>query len=302
MQTLKSVLSLIFLFLLHSLYAQDTSLLSRLNDSLTSQKVRTFSSKTFSGIRLINMQTVEAPGSGALNFIIMHRFGRLNEGAYNFFGLDQANIRLGFDYGISSRFSIGIGRSSLNKTFDAYGKLKLLRQTDGSEKMPLTASLFESIGYFTLKDPTQSLNARLRTMYTSQLLIARKFNRNLSLEFVPTWQHFNLVPNTSDKNDVFIMGLGGRLKITKLMGIDAEYNYLFPNQVVSTKVYNSFSVGWDVETGGGHLFQLVFTNSQGMIESQNLSHTDGRWSKGDIYFGFNISRNFNLSKHAKKKW
>ena len=111
----------------------------------------------------------------------------------------------------------------------------------------------------------------------------------------PTWLHYNLVPTVEDKNDVFAVGLGGRMKITKRMSINAEYDYLPSGQVVSTTVHNSFSLGWDIETGG-HVFQLVFSNSQSMLETQYLAQTTGTWGNGDIYFGFNISRNFNLKK------
>jgi hypothetical protein len=114
----------------------------------------------------------------------------------------------------------------------------------------------------------------------------------------PTWLHYNLVPTVQDKNDVFAVGLGGRMKITNRMSIDAEYDVVPSGQVVSTSVHNSFSLGWDIETGG-HVFQLVFSNSQSMLETQYLTQTTGTWGKGDIYFGFNISRNFNLRKTRK---
>jgi hypothetical protein len=110
------------------------------------------------------------------------------------------------------------------------------------------------------------------------------------------------VPTVRDKNDVFSTSIGGRLKFTKRMSITAEYNILFPDQVTSIDVKNSLSMGFDIETGG-HVFQLVFTNSQGMTESQFIPRTTGSWGKGDIYFGFNISRNFSLGKKEKdKKW
>jgi hypothetical protein len=111
----------------------------------------------------------------------------------------------------------------------------------------------------------------------------------------PTYLHYNLVPTVTDKNDIFALGLGGRMKITKRMSVNAEYDIVPKNQVVSTTVHNSFSLGWDIETGG-HVFQLVFSNSQSMLETQYLAQTTGTWGKGDIYFGFNISRNFNLKK------
>jgi len=275
--------------------AQDSSLLKMLDDSMATHGKHSYVTGTFKATHVVNMQTVEGMANGALNFVIQHRFGRLNDGAYNFFGLDNATLRLGLDYGITDRLTIGVGRSSLQKTFDGFLKYKLLRQTEGGG-MPLTLSLLGTISNYTQKIPDQEfLDATYRTTYTTQLLFARKFDRNFSLQLTPTWLHYNLMPTVRDKNDIFALGIGGRLKITRRMSINAEYNYLPTGQVVSNKVYNSFSLGWDIETGG-HVFQLVFSNSQGIVESQYLTQTTGRWGKGDIYFGFNISRNFNLKK------
>ena len=295
---------ILFSFLVSSLvsaHAQDSTLLNMLNDSMQANAGRAYVTATFKGVRIVNMQTVEAPAKGALNFIIMHRFGKLNDGAYNFFGLDNATIRLGLDYGINDRFAVGIGRSSYLKTFDAYGKYKLLRQTDGSNKMPVTASLLISLADYTQKFSNKSyLNTKYRTAYSTQLLLARKFSSSLSLQLAPAWLHYNLVPTTSDKNDVFAVSIGGRIKVTKRSGIIVEYNYIPDHQLVSTEHHNSFSLGWEMETGG-HVFQLIFTNSQAMTEPQYIGQTEGRWGKGDIYFGFNVSRIFNITKGAKYK-
>lgn len=280
-------------------HAQDSSLLNMLNDSLNIEHNTQYIEGTFKGTHVINMQTVEAPARGALNFIIMHRFGKLNDGAYNFFGLDNATIRLALDYGITDRFAVGIGRSSFEKTFDASLKYKILRQTEGKKSFPFTVSLYESIINYSQKFIDKPyLNFKYRTAYTSQLLIARKFNRNFSLQLAPTWLHYNLVPTVNDNNNVFALGAAGRMKITKRMSINAEYNYFSHNQLSSLDLHDSFSLGFDIETGG-HVFQLVFTNSQAITEPQYIGKTTGSWGNGDIFFGFNISRNFNLSKHAK---
>src|SRR4051812_7922571 len=290
----------VFIIFTTNLLAQDSTLLDMLSDSMQANEKSMPVKGTFKGLYIVNMKTVESSAKGALNFLIMHRFGRLNDGAYNFFGLDNATIRLGFDYGITDRLAVGIGRSSLEKTFDGYLKYRLLWQTDGSERMPLSLSVTSGLTYNTLKYPDKTyLNARYRTSYTTQLIAARKFNSNLSLQLVPAWLHYNLVPTKEDKNDVFAIGAGGRMRVTKRMSITAEYNYLLPNQVNSMDVHNSFSAAWEIETGG-HVFQLVFSNSQGMTEPQVISRTAGKWSDGDIYFGFNVSRVFNVSHKAKK--
>jgi hypothetical protein len=283
------------LFAATGLQAQDNSLLNMLNDSMSVHKGKSYVTGTFKAEYIINTQTVESPANGNLNFVIQHRFGQLNSGSYNFFGLDNATLRLGLDYGITDDLDVGIGRSSYLKTFDAYLKYKLLKQTEGPQ-MPLSVSVLGTVTDYTQDEPTETyLDMRLRTAYSVQLLLARKFSRWLSLQLSPTWLHYNLVPTVADKNDVFALGLGGRMKITKRMSIDAEYDIVPTGQVVSTSVHNSLSLGWDIETGG-HVFQLVFSNSQSMLPTQYLAQTTGTWGKGDIYFGFNISRNFNLKK------
>jgi hypothetical protein len=280
-----------FTFLFGLAHAQDSSLLNLLQDSVNTNTVVT---GTFKATQIINTPTVQSPAKQNLQFMIMHRFGKLNEGAYALFGLDNAEIRFALDYGITDRLSVGIGRSSYEKVYDASFKYKLLRQKE--QGMPVSLSLYGLIAHTTLKhDDKDYLNSTYRTMYTTQLLLARKMTSNLSLQLTPSWVHFNLVPTPEDHNDVFALGLGGRMRITKRMSLNAEYNYLLPDQLISVKTYNSLSAGIDVETGG-HVFQLVFTNSVGTIGPYYLAKTDGSWGKGDIYFGFNITRNFNFNK------
>lgn len=276
------------------LFAQDSSLLKLLNDSMDVQSGHFPVTGTFKATQLINLPTTESPARKNLQFLIMHRFGKLNDGAYALFGLDNAEIRFGLDYGITDRLSVGAGRSSFDKTFDGSLKYKVLQQSGSG--MPVSLSAYGLVTHFTQRYSDKPyLNARYRTSYTAQLLLARKFNSNLSLLLAPAFTHINLVPMPQDKNDIFTLSAGGRYKITRRMAISAEYNYLFNNQVVSTNVSRSLSFGWDIETGG-HVFQLVFSNSRGMIGPYYLTKTSGTWGNGDIYFGFNISRNFNWNK------
>lgn len=286
----------LFFVLRNNVFSQDSSLMKMMEDSLIAGQQRMFVTGTFKGIHIINLHSVEAPAKNELLFMIMHRFGKINDGGYEFFGLDNATMRMGFDYGLTNRLSVGIGRSTFEKTYDGYIKAKLFRQTDGSDKIPISATALLGIAHTTLKYADKPyMNAKYRTQYTAQLLLARKVNRNLSVQLSPTWLHYNLVPTTADKNDLFALGIGARMKITKRASINIEYNYLPANQIKSFKVYNSLSAGFDIETGG-HVFQVHVTNSQGMVEPLYIGHTTGSWSKGDIYFGFNISRSFKFGK------
>lgn len=280
---------------------KDTSLLNMLSDSMATGAKPMPVHGTFKGVYLINLQTNETIAKGALNFEIQHRFGQLNSGAYNFFGLDNATLRLGLDYGITDRLTVGIGRSSYLKTFDGFLKYRLLEQKEGAKGgSPISITLLGDISNFTEQEPTETfLNANYRTSYVTQAIITRKF-KAFSLELVPSYIRANLVQSPADKNDMFAVSGAARVKLTKRMSLDGEYNYLLPNQVVSSTVHNSLSFAWEMETGG-HVFQLVFSNSQSMIPNQFLTQTSGRWQDGAIYFGFNIARNFNISSHAKKK-
>jgi hypothetical protein len=288
---------IVFLIALSSIcltvFAQDSAWV-KLDDSLQKGGDISLVKGTFKATQIINTPTVEAPGKGGLQFLIMHRFGRINEGGYALFGLDNAVIRFGLDYGINDRFAIGVGRSSLEKTYDASFKWKILRQREN--KMPISVSLYELITRTTLKISDKPyFDGKYRNAYESALLIARKFSSRLSLQVTPIWLHYNLVPTARDKNDVFAVSLGGRMKFTKRMSLNTEYNLLSTDQLPSADLHHSLSLGIDIETGG-HVFQLVFSNSDGMIGPYYLGKTTGNWGDGDIFFGFNISRAFHLRK------
>lgn len=295
MASRKHPLILIFLLTGLAASAQDSTLLNMLSDSMAAHPKKSYVTGTFKSEFVVNMQTVESPANGNLNFVIQHRFGTLNSGSYNLFGLDNATLRLGFNYGITDDLEVGVGRSSYLKTFDGFLKYKLLKQTEGTQ-VPISVSFLGNMTDFTQKVTDEAfLNTQDRLAYSAALLIARKFSTALSLEVSPTYLHYNFVPTPQDKSDIFALGLGGRMKFTKRMSVDAEYDIVPKGQAVSYSVHNSLSLGWEIETGG-HVFQLVFTNSQSMLPTQYIAQTTGTWGKGDIYFGFNLTRNFLLKK------
>lgn len=259
---------------------------------------------TFKGTRIINGQSIETPAGGVLQFIIGHRFGRLNGGAYELWGIDNATIRLGFEYGVTDRLSLGVGRSSYEKTYDGFAKYKLIRQQSGLKQVPISVTLFSSMAIKTIRwpEPERPNYFSSRLYYTFQALVARKFSPSFSAQLSPTLIHRNLVANTADRNDVFALGMGARQKLTGSLSLNVEYFYVLPNQIVSPlfgeQVRNTLSVGVDIETGG-HVFQLHLTNSRSMIEKGFITETTGNWLDGDIHFGFNVSRVFTVKNPMK---
>jgi hypothetical protein len=278
-----------------SVQAQDD--LMNLLEENTPKEIN-YTTATFKSTRIMNGHSVEHMPPGQLDFRISHRFGTLNSGAYNFFGLDQSNIHFSLEYGFFKWFMAGIGRGSYEKTFDAFGKFTILRQSSGAVNMPVTVSAVTSVALKTIKFPVERTNYfSSRLAYTTQLLIGRKINPLLSLQITPSYVHRNLVSTELDPNDLYALGVGGRIKLTKRISLNGEYYYLAnPKADFSQKTYNPLSVGVDIETGG-HVFQLIFTNSLGMIEKSFIGETTGSWAHGDIHFGFNISRVFTLKKN-----
>lgn len=260
-----------------------------------------YTDATFKTTLLVIGQTIENPPNGNLIFNVQHRFGRVNQGWYEFFGLDQANTRLGFQYGINDWLGIGIGRSSYLKTYDGWVKVKILRQSTGLRKMPLTLDYFGSMAISSLKwqYPERENYFSSRISYAHQLLIARKFSRAVSLQLMPSFVHYNLVETVEDDNDIWSIGAGGRFKISNRVSVNVEYYYLLSKQ--SASVYeNPLSVGFDIETGG-HVFQLYVSNAEGLIEEHFIGRTTGSWLDGDIHIGFNISRAFVIKKPKEFK-
>ncbi len=298
-KSIKIIAAIFFSFICATAFSQDELL-----DLIDTDVGRTqIVESTFKGTRIINGHSVETRGSGELDVIFMHRFGTLNSGAYNLWGLDDAWVRLGAEYGITDFFTIGLGRSSYEKTFDGFLKYKFFRQKKGSGAFPFTATAFTSMAINSLKPatPEQEIKFSSRISYTYQLLLARKFNPDFSVQLSPTLVHHNLIDTPEENHDILALGFNGRHKITRRMSLTMEYYLQFNNNTQSEN-NNALGIGLEIETGG-HVFQLVFSNTQAMIEKSFITETSGNFFEGDVHFGFNISRVFQLkSQKSVGKW
>ena len=289
-------LSLLFLSIYASLscFSQDEDLLSLVGGEEEPKKE--YVEYAFKSSRVIMSHSLEVIRPGVLDLRILHRFGNLNQGAYEFFGLDNATMRLGFDYGISKNLMIGVGRSTNKKELDGFFKYRLIQQAKGKGALPFSFLLVGGASLTTLKfaDTSRKNYFSSRMGYYGQAIIGRKFSEGFTLQLMPTILHRNLVATLDDPNDLLAAGLGTRIKLSKRLSLNVDYYYrMNPNPKDGTE--NPFSVGFDIETGG-HVFQLHFTNAVGMNEKVFLSETTNQWGKGDIQFGFNISRSFQVRK------
>jgi hypothetical protein len=304
MSTQKIIVSVIVLFLQAFQTQAQEDLLQQLNNEVPKKKELTLS--TFKSTRIINSHTVECLGKGAFDFRIAHRFGNLNSGFTNWYGLDgPATLKLSFEYSFDGRFMFGIGRSSLGKLYDLTLKYRVLRQTtDNSMPVSITALY---VANMTLQPDLQKsitgfdryANFANRLSNVAQLIIGRKFGKRLSLQVAPTLVHINLVDASNDKNDLYAVASGGRYKFSRSMAITYDYVYRINNNSADfKKYYNSLSIGIDIETGG-HVFQMFVTNSTGINEAQFIPYTSTSWKNGGVRLGFNVSRVFSFKRSKK---
>jgi hypothetical protein len=263
-----------------------------------SQDKPDYTKLTFYCNRIINGHSIETTPAGKLELKIGHRMGRINGGAYEFFGLDQSTSRLGLEYGVSDRLMIGAGRNTTEKLVDGFFKYKILMQSTGKVNMPFSLTGFASMAFNTLKwtDTTKDyLSSRIS--YTFQLLAARKFSDKLSLQIMPTLVHKNLVSTKEDNNDIFSIGFAAKYNLFSRGALMLEYYYFLPDQFESnyngSEVVSSFSIGFDIYTGK-HTFQLFITNATTMAEKAFITETTEKWNKGNIHIGFNINRLFTI--------
>jgi len=284
----------------NSLSAQEIDLFKEKEDV----KVKDITTATFKSSRIVNGQSIENVGVGVLDLKILHRFGPMSQGSYDLFGLDQASMRIGLDYGVSKRLMIGIGRSTYLKKYDGFVKYKIIQQQTGLKNIPISVSYAGTIIYKSLKnDPTAAYIPYTSDRYSfaHQILIASKFNDYFSLQFTPTLIHYNMVTNSTIPNDFKSLGVGFRQRISKRVNFITEYFYRIDKLDGN---YDPLTVGLDIETGG-HVFQLHVTNSTGMTERTFINETSGSWGKGDLRFGFNLTRAFTLKKKKSliiNKW
>ena len=283
---MKTKLTIIAIAFCLNAYSQE-DLLNDLDKEVSSET--NYTAYTFKSTHIINGHSIENMRTKQLDFRINHRFGELNTGAYELFGLDNAVINFSLDYGITDFLMIGVRRGTYQKTYDGSLKYLCLRQSSGKRNMPVSVSLFADFSINTIEAKTD-YTFKNRLAYVYQAFIARKFNEKISLQLTPSFVHRNIVKDF-EENNAFALGFGGRYKFIRRVALTWEAFY--SPKVDNKNYYNPIAIGFDIETGG-HVFQLFVTNSKPMVEKGMLTETTGDIRNGGLYLGFNISRVFSF--------
>jgi len=307
---MKKISFLLVTFFFTYLHAQEPDLLSLVDDT-GKENEKVFA--TFKTTKIVNTQSIETVKKRCLDFRITHRFDNIAVGgsAHTMWGFDNSqDIRYSFDYGITDNLTVGFARSKQNELLELYSKYRFLEQTVNN-KIPISIAAYVSAGYTPINnaafylgvDKNAKQNDLYRFNYFSQLIIARKFNSWLSLQLMPSYHHRNFIKyavnstnNKEDQNDIFSLGVGGRLRFTKRMALIVDYFHNFSDFRTNNKAnpfYNPLAIGLEMETGG-HVFHMNFTNNGGISENNFIPNTNSNWLKGEFKFGFNISRVFHF--------
>ncbi len=286
---IKYFLSFVFvLFTIGYASAQD-DLLNQLDAENSNKKE--IETAAFKGLQIGNMQSTKLAAQGEWYMVVSHRFGDLTNGLDNFFGLDNALTKIGGIYGATKWLSLGASRHTYNKTYELSVKYKFANQV--SHGFPVSI-----VGYNTM-DINSALKTTLyptlkftnRLAYTSQLLMSRKFSESFSFEVAGIYVHKNLFEDSQELKDQYLVGAGGRYKLSKRLSVNLEYAAKV-NRLASAPLYQDpITLGLDIETGG-HVFQMVFSNCQPMNDVAVFTNATGNWNKGSLYFGFNMYRVF----------
>jgi hypothetical protein len=282
-------------------FSQDTTAAGSLLDLVKDTVAQTeYVKNAFKSTRIINGQSIEMLGAGSLDFRILHRFGPINSGITQLFGIDNATTRFGFDYAPYNDLLIGLGRSSAEKEIDGFIKYRLLQQSRGAREMPLSVILVAGVtSYTSFADPTIANYFTSLLGFFQQILIGSKISNDFTFQLSPTLVHQNIVKLTTDPHDIYALGVGGRIRISNRVSLTFDwyhpFNLVNPEIVngMPIKKYDPFAIGVDIETGG-HVFQIHLSNSVGLNEREFILETYDNWLKGGIRLGFNISRIFQL--------
>ncbi len=279
----------IFLILLlaYSFSFSQESLLMKLENESENKSSDEIS--TFKAIKIINNQSTKQASEKELYLYVSHRFGSINGGVKTLFGLDIANTKIELLYGLSNNLQIGFSRESLKKTYALNAKYNLTTQTS---KLPFNSSLYASYNYNSSlnEDIYPNLNNSDRNFFFGQLLLSKSFSDKISLQLSPSYAKKGFTETIFEQEDNLILGIASSYRISNRLAFNIEYSANLDRPEISP-FSDVLSFGIDIETGG-HVFQLLFSNTQTIDDVSVMTDAEGSWKDGEIYFGFNILRVF----------
>lgn len=287
---MKKFFSFVFVFFTIGYASAQDDLLNQLDTVKSKEKEIEVSA--FKGLQIANMQSTKLAAKGEWYMLVSHRFGDLSNGLDNFFGLDEAMTKFGGIYGVTNWLSFGASRQTHNKIYELTAKYKMANQEVNGFPVTIVGYNTMDINTALKKELYPNIEFSDRLAFSTQLLVSRKVNEKFSVELGLINIYKNLYEDTLEQQNVFSVASGLRYKVAKRMSLNLEYAArVITSEKASDSYHNPLTLGLDIETGG-HVFQLVFSNSQPMNDAVVFSGASGDWTKGKVYFGFNMYRSF----------
>ena len=282
----------VFLMSTMPVVAQDTT-------ATAAPKVKPVKS-TFESTWLIDNQSVMVPVKGTLQMDIMHRFGTVNNGYKDSYGIyAPSNIRIGMSYAPIDNLNVGFGFTKAHMTWDINAKYALIKQMN-SGGWPVSITYFGNVAVDT-RAAENFVNSTDRLSFFNQIIIARKVTDNFSIQVAPSLSHFNAVDGYLNEDGVLVgkmshdhiaVSVGARYKITQGTVIMVNYDQPITKHTTNNPMPN-ISLGVEFNTSA-HAFQLFFSNYQYIVPQMNNMYNQNDYRDGQFLIGFNITRLWNF--------
>jgi hypothetical protein len=269
---------------------------------------------------LIDAQTTVIPNAKTLEAVIQHKFGPVENGRSDLFGIYAAgaNIRLGLNYVLLKNFQVGAGITKMNMATDVNAKWTIIQQTRKGTN-PLSFALYGNMaidGRNISAFGSESVRATYgglpihykatdRLSYFSELIIGRKFCDMFSLQTAVSFTHFNATTVITDSNnkeigvnehDKVAVHLNGRIKVSPQGSI--IFNYDQPLKIKDISEQHAWTntslpnlaFGYEVSTST-HAFQIYMGTTKSLLPQETImnNHSDLN-SIRNYCIGFNITR------------
>ncbi len=274
-------------------FAQDSAAMSKVPKI---ERVK----NTFYGNMIINDQSVMVPVKKTLEVNIQHRFGVIDEGYLDFYGLfTGANVRLSANYTPIDYLQFGIGITENKMQWDGNVKYALSRQAvkDGC---PISVTYYGDMAISTLPKEGNFVNFGDRITYFNQIMIAHKVSKKFSVQVTGSLAYFNNVEGyfASDgtiqpemKNMQLACGAMGAYQISDQMSIVADYNQPL-TQNTTNNPHPDVALGIQLATFT-HNFQIFVCNYDAILQQDNNLYNQNDFTKKQFLIGFNISKRWN---------
>ncbi|PLX00839.1 MAG: hypothetical protein C0593_00050 [Marinilabiliales bacterium] len=286
------LIAVVISFSLSPIFAQNDSTLVDSSAVEAEEKDKRPVRAPFESGYLIDNQTTQVPTAKTLEFVMLHRFGRMGNGFDDLWGIYGAsNIKLAFNYTPFEDFQVGFGTMKFDRVFDFSAKYALIKQTR-SNSTPFSMTLYGNVGLDSRDKETFGSDYKFthRLSYFSQLIFSYKINFNFSIQIAPSFSHYNMT-DTLFEHDKIGISFSGRARVTPTMSVIVNYDYPLPIDGIREYISDendplgNFGLGLEISTST-HAFQIFAGNSNGMLPQKNMMFNRNRY----FVIGFNITR------------